>query len=160
MHVQISEDGTIGLGGIDPLIFDFLRGIASCGASSHPEAEARLYPDPVEGAAEPGLREDWKCLVYPDLHAAFLEARAVVQADLRTAKETDDGFEFHIPPRHVDAWMSALNQARLVLAAENHFEESDLAADAPAAIGGPRELALLQMRLYGFLQEWLVRVSD
>jgi hypothetical protein len=160
MNVQISGDGTIGLSGINPFLFDLLQGIVRSGASDDPAVGDRFFPAPVEGGGERDLRDDWKALVQPELHAGFLEAREIVQADLRAADEAADGFAFQIPVRHADAWMNALSQARLALAIENRFTESELAAEMPAAAGGPRDLALLQMNFYAFLQEWLVRISD
>ena len=160
MHVQVVQDGSIGLRGINPFLFDLLREIVRCGASGDPRVEARFYPPPVEEGDLSDLREDWKSLVQPELQAAFQQARDVVQADLRNATETEDGCAFQIAPHHADAWMSALNQARLALAGENHFTEADLSADVPSAVGGPTERALLQMHFYAFLQDWLVQMAD
>ena len=159
MNVQVSKDGAFGLSEINPFLFDLLREIVLCAASSDPRAEARLYPSPVEGNQMPDLLEDWKSLVQPELHAAFQQARDVVQADLRHATETDEGFEFQIPRHHSDAWMSALNQARLALAEENHFSETELTTEVASALDDRRKMILLQMNFYAFLQEWLVQMA-
>ena len=160
MNVQLSQDGVFNLSGINPVLFDLLSEIALCGSSKDPRIEARFYPSPVEGDSIPELQDDWKSLVQPELHAAFQHARDVVQSDLRNARETDEGFAFQIAPHHADAWMSALNQARLALAEENQFTDDDLCANVSPKISSPREMILLQMNFYAFLQEWLVQMAD
>jgi len=160
MNVQVSQDGLFSLSEINPILFDLLREIVLCASSSDPRAEARFYPSPVEGNDIPELREDWSSLVQPELQAAFQQARDVVQADLRNASETDEGFAFQIPRHHADAWMSALNQARLAIAEEHQLTEDDLNENVLPAISGQREMILLQMNFYAFLQEWLVQMAE
>ena len=160
MNVQVSTDGVFSLSEINPILFDLLREIILCGSSSDPRAEARFYPSPVEGNEIADLREDWKSLVQPELQMAFQQARDVVQADLRHASENEDGFAFQIPRHHADAWMNALNQARLALAEEHQLTEGDLSEHVLPSISGQREMILLQMNFYAFLQEWLVQMAD
>lgn len=62
-----------------------------------------------------------------------------------------------IPSKHADAWLSALNQARLVIAAKNNFTESELNDHFRSPIGSRRDLSLFQVNFYGFLQEFILR---
>ena len=106
------------------------------------------------------LVEDWKSLVHPGLQETFLSAREVVLADLRRISEIDGKFTMEIPKNHIDAWLNALNQARLAIAGENHFGERDLAKEIVPDSTDPRSLALFQISFYGFLQECLVKMQE
>ena len=65
-----------------------------------------------------------------------------------------------IPTKHADAWLSALNQARLVIAAKNNFTELELCDHLRSPIGSRRDLSLFQVNFYGFLQEFILREMD
>ena len=65
-----------------------------------------------------------------------------------------------IPTKHADAWLSALNQARLVIAAKNNFTELELSDHLRSPIGSRRDLSLFQVNFYGFLQEFILRELD
>jgi len=58
---------------------------------------------------------------------------------------------------HADAWLSALNQARLVIAAKNDFTDGELCDHYRSPIGSRRDLSLFQVNFYGFLQEFILR---
>jgi hypothetical protein len=62
-----------------------------------------------------------------------------------------------IPAKHADAWLSALNQARLVIAAKYDFTEGELCDHYRSPIGSRRDLSLFQVNFYGFLQEFILR---
>jgi hypothetical protein len=65
-----------------------------------------------------------------------------------------------IPVKHADAWLSALNQARLVIAAKNDFTEIELNDHVHSPIGSRRDLSLFQVNFYGFLQEYILREME
>jgi hypothetical protein len=58
--------------------------------------------------------------------------------------------------KHLEAWIHALNQARLALSARFGFTERDM-EDAIPIEGDQRALALFQVHFYGFLQECFLR---
>ena len=62
-----------------------------------------------------------------------------------------------IPSKHGDAWLSALNQARLVIAAKYNFTDGELGEHFRSPIGSRRDLSLFQVNFYGFLQEFILR---
>ena len=62
-----------------------------------------------------------------------------------------------IPWKHADAWLSALNQARLVIAAKYNFSDAELGDHFRSPIGSRRDLSLFQVNFYGFLQECILR---
>lgn len=157
MKLSATDDGALDLEEVPAFLFQLLKEIPPRAASDDPRVESRFYPSPAE---EECLQEDWKSLVQPELQSLFLSAREVVTADLRCATEENGIFTMNIPRNHMDAWLSTLNQARLAIAEENHFQESDLSVETSPAPADPRSLALFQIGFYGFLQECLVRMQD
>ena len=61
--------------------------------------------------------------------------------------------------KHLEAWIHALNQARLALAARHDFSERELEREIPAE-GDDRAFALFQIHFYGLLQEFFLRQLD
>jgi hypothetical protein len=56
--------------------------------------------------------------------------------------------------------LSALNQARLVIAAKCNFTDGELCDHYRSPIGSRRDLSLFQVNFYGFLQEFILRELD
>jgi hypothetical protein len=157
MKLHVNADGALLLEEIPAFLFRLLGEISRRADSKDPRTEARFFPDP---ASDHELMEDWKSFVQPGLMELFRSARETVQADLRGASESKGIFSLQIPKNHGDAWLSALNQARLAIAEESGFGEKDLASDVEPNPEDPRSMALFQMSFYGFLQECLVRMQD
>jgi len=67
------------------------------------------------------------------------------------------GVTLRIPSKHADAWLNALNQAGLVIAAKYRFTDGELSAQFRSPIGSRRDLSLFQVNFYGFLQEFILR---
>jgi hypothetical protein len=65
-----------------------------------------------------------------------------------------------IPIAHSEAWLNALNQARLSLAARFDFTEEELCDHYRSPIGSRRDLSLFQVNFYGFLQEFILREME
>ena len=150
--------------GIDPFLAEIIRQIPR---AANPEddtaAKARLFSSP--SATPDELSRDWQEYVVPDLRAGFDTALARVQHDLaenlcETDGEDDFPFRLQVPLDHVDAWLSALNQARLVLAARHSFSDEELAGHFHPQLTSLRELALYQITIYGWMQELLLSTLD
>ena len=98
--------------------------------------------------------------VEPELRRLFQTATQTVAADLEQLNGNEKAFAnrvLRIPSKHADAWLSALNQARLVIAAKNNFTENELHDHFRSPIGSRRDLSLFQVNFYGFLQEFILR---
>ena len=98
--------------------------------------------------------------VEPELRRLFQSATETVAADLEQLNGNEKSLAnrtLRIPTKHADAWLNALNQARLVIAAKNNFTEGELGDHLRSPIGSRRELSLFQINLYGFLQEFILR---
>ncbi|CAN5532706.1 hypothetical protein BH09VER1_BH09VER1_23300 [soil metagenome] len=160
MEFYETPDGRLGLRDIPPVVVDLLRLIPRWTERESEAAEARLFPNPSSEPGEDTLRDDWKAYVQPELHVLFQDARQIVEADLRGMKEEDDTCFMEFPVKHAEAWISALNQARLALAAQHGLEEREFERDQPREILNERDLALLQIDFYAGLQLWLVEIID
>ena len=157
--ISIGKNGALRFDGVAPQLYELLCGIRAAAETPDPRVEARFFPDPTGEEGE-CMAEDWKAFVQPDLHDGFQAARDTVAADLRGATQAKDGsFSFAIPRAHIDAWLGALNQARLALAEAHGLGEAEMSR-GPGDLDDPREHALFRIGVYGMLQEWLVSVLD
>jgi len=156
----VRNNGRLEISEIDPFLAELLRQIpASANPESVPAAEQRLYSAP----AHPNERElcaEWKVYVEPELRRLFQSATDTVASDLEQLGEKEKPFAnstLRIPQEHSDAWLNALNQARLALAAKYDFSEAELCDYFRSPIGSRRDLSLFQVNFYGFLQEFILR---
>ena len=158
MKIQRLDAKTIALEEIDGLIAELLRQIpASADPTGSDAATQRLYPSPT-GGREPEADADWCEYVEPGLRELFMDAVTVVREDLKgfPAKKRATQHTLQLPVKHLEAWIHALNQARLALAARHDFAERELEHEYPAE-GGVRAFALFQIHFYGLLQEFFLR---
>jgi hypothetical protein len=154
-EIEISE--------LDPFLAELLRQVPS---SANPEgaiaAEERLFSPPAD-QNETEICAEWKLYVKPELRRLFQTATKTVAADLEQLSGNEKIFADRtllIPSRHADAWLSALNQARLVIAAKYKFTDTELCDHYRSPIGSRRDLSLFQVNFYGFLQEFILRELD
>ena len=162
MEICQRKDG-IEISELDPFLAELLRQIPG---STNPEgvaaAEERLFSPPTNGK-EREICTEWKLYVEPELRRLFQTATQTVATDL----EQLDGNEkklasqtLCIPVKHADAWLNALNQARLVIAAKYSFTDGELSDHLRSPIGSRRDLSLFQVNFYGFIQEFILRAVD
>jgi Domain of unknown function (DUF2017) len=151
-HLEISD--------LDPFLAELLRQIpASTDPGGTPAARERLFSSPVDASEKEACRE-WKLYVEPELHRLFQSATETVSADLKQLNGNEKSVGnsiLRIPTEHADAWLNALNQARLVIAARCNFTEGELCDHYRSPIGSRRDLSLFQINFYGFLQEFILR---
>jgi Domain of unknown function (DUF2017) len=154
-QIEISE--------LDPFLAELLRQIpASTNPDGAPAAEERIFSSPTNGT-EPESRAEWKMYVEPELRRLFQTATQTVAGDLEQLNGTEKSLAnrtLRIPAKHADAWLSALNQARLVIVAKNNFTETELNDHLHSPIGSRRDLSLFQVNFYGFLQEFILREME
>ena len=158
MRFRRAASGSWELRDIHPLFASLLAELPKA-AARHRKAQARLYPDPAGGPDEAPFRRDWKEHVRPELERLFASSREIVTRDLSTLVPNGPGTHLVIPPAHLEAWLNALNQARLVIVEENGFTESDLDHREPPDLATRRGLSLLKVHFYGHLQELLVEAA-
>jgi hypothetical protein len=145
---------------LDPFLAELLRQIpASTSPEGSPAAEQRLFTRPMTKGERQSCAE-WKLYVEPELRKLFRTATETVAADLEQLNGNERTFANRtllIPTNHADAWLSALNQARLAIAARNNFTDGELCDHYRSPIGSRRDLSLFQVNFYGFLQEFILR---
>lgn len=145
---------------LDPFLTELLRQIPeSAKLDDAPAAKARLFSEPA-GADDSEFRKEWQAYVRPELERLFRSAGETVTQDLKQLCGKEKTFANHtlvIPNEHADAWLNALNQARLAIAATNEFTEPELCDCYRSPIGSRRDLSLFQVNFYGFVQELILR---
>ena len=158
MRFRRAASGSWELRDIHPLFASLLAELPKV-ASRHKKAQARLYPDPTGDAGDAQLRRDWKEHVRPGLERLFAGSRDIVARDLQSLGPHGQGNKVVIPDNHLDAWLNALNQARLIIVEENQLAESELDHREPPDLATRRGLSLLKVHFYAHLQELLVEAA-
>jgi hypothetical protein len=159
--MEIRRQGdTLEISELDPFLAELLRQVPE---STNPEndqgANERLFSLPAE-ASETELCSEWKLYVEPELRRLFRTATETVAADLNQLNGNTKPFAnctLRIPKKHAEAWLNALNQARLVIASKYGFTEAELSDHYRSPIGSRRDLGLFQVNFYGFLQEFILQ---
>lgn len=161
MIVEIAHDAVV-----FRELSEFLRGLlaaipAIADQHGEPGISTRIFSSPG-CEEEPGFAEDWKAYVRPGLEHIFTSANEVVRRDCENIvlDEARDRASLRIPLAHVASWLNSLNQARLVLATRHQFEEGDMARKSFEEIATGRDLDLLRVHFYGFLQENLIEALN
>jgi hypothetical protein len=149
--IEISE--------LDPFLAELLRQVPeSTNTEGVEAAQQRLFSSPA-AASEAEMCAEWKVYVEPELRRLFQTATQTVAADLQQLNGSTKPFAdctLRIPTENSDAWLNALNQARLVIAAKYNFSEGELCDHYRSPIGSRRDLGLFQVNFYGFLQEFIL----
>ncbi|MGZ5537078.1 MAG: DUF2017 family protein [Chthoniobacterales bacterium] len=153
------QDDVLELSELDPFLAELLRQIPE---STNPEdndaARDRLFCLPAD-SSEKEMCKEWKQYVQPELRRLFQTATETVAADLKPLNGKSKPFAnctLRIPTEHAEAWLNALNQARLVIASKYGFTEGELCDHYRSPIGSRRDLGLFQVNFYGFLQEFIL----
>lgn len=169
---------------IEPFVGYLLNTIVyhASGPDRHAAAYKRLFSSPFSKgkkdlAKETSFLSDWKNYVEPEIKDLFRSAQEVVEADLSAlppnfgsdadfseainwdsdALSPMPGTQFVIPIEHAEAWLNALNQARIVLAELNKIEESEMLMQLSFPPKSKQEQALFQIHFYETLQVLLLR---
>jgi Domain of unknown function (DUF2017) len=128
LHIEPADEKNLRVTGIDPLLAGSLCEVPRVlEQRDQSPSRDRLYPDLFR--ADAPANDDWHRLMDDDLRHLFVSAGETVERDL-TRLEPDpahkDCVQLLLPAAHVNAWMSALNQARLVLAEQFAITEADM----------------------------------
>lgn len=126
-----------------------------------PEAKAgkareRLFP-PVSSEAK--VNDDWQQLVTPELEHLFASAGETFAKDVEPLKSsitTRPVNELTIARQHCEAWMSALNQARLILGAKHDVTEHDMDEEGFVQMSEAKQQAVLRIHILGYVVQLFV----
>ena len=160
LRIEAVDEKTVRLTGIPPLVADCLQRLDEILAQRDSQpARQRLLPKP---SSDEVINAEWEQLVTPDLRHLFVTAAETVLRDLTALEPTpqrENLFCLAFPAAHLDAWMSAINQARLILSEQ--FNVTDLEMERCNL--DPRcesDLALIRIHLLGWLLEVLVQFGE
>lgn len=171
---QSGENKPVVFEEIEPFFLDLLcRLPAFADPGEDPAAKARLYSAPMaRGMDGDEFNEDWERYVEPEIRSLFRTAQQTVELDLSSLPdvsgedlvESGDPAAFvptshrlEIPFKHAEAWLSVLNQARLVIASRRGFGERDLDEDMSFPPLTERDTDLFRIHFYDFVQQVILR---
>ena len=158
-HLRVQPDGPqrLRLSGLDPVLLDCLQNLPGIlDQRDAPGVRHRLFPDPTTADAE--ANRDWQRLITPELHHLFAAAGETVARDLATLTadpQHKNHFQVTFAADHLNAWMSAFNQARLILAELFTITDTDM-AHTDFDLDQPKDLALFRIHILGYLLQLLV----
>jgi hypothetical protein len=157
-QVSAVDEKNIRISGIDPLLAVCLQELPQIlELRDKPSVHPRLFPSPTINDA--AANREWQESIEPDLRHLFVSAGEIVARDLTRMKsnpQNPDLRSITLPAEHLAAWMSALNQARLILAELFHIDEIDM--NIPyEALGRDKGVAVIRIDLFGTLLDRLVQ---
>lgn len=162
-RVTRQPDGSVSIDGLFPLHIAALTEVPDLIDKPDGETRKRLFPEPSDDQHQ---REDWDRLVRPELFALLASAREILLRDLAGVGPADavggvPRWKVTVPAPHVNAWISALNAARLALGAEHGVAtEADLRPDLVEKDGrievDERTLAVIKIGALAEIQALLI----
>lgn len=152
LRVHAVNEKHVCISGINPLLAGLLQELpVTLEKRDTPAARVRLLPNPTE--SDPKANEDWSKTVTPELRHLLVSAGEVVGRDLTALQpepETQEQFQITFPAEHTMAWMSALNQARLILGELFQIDEQDMNRE-DFDLTDRKHVAALKIHLLGHL---------
>ncbi len=158
-HLCLQPDGDqrLRLSGLDPVILDCLQSLPDILAQRDASGvRHRLFPNPT--TTEPESNRDWQRLITPELHHLFAAAGETVTLDLAALAadpEHNNHFQITFAADHLNAWMSALNQTRLILGELFSITEADM-NHTDFNLDQPKDLAVFRIHILGYLLQLLI----
>jgi Domain of unknown function (DUF2017) len=161
LRVQPLDEKHVRISGIPPVLAAMLRELPEIlELRDSPEAHPRLFPDPT--AADEKINKEWRQMAGPELRHLFVSAGETVVRDLTALTADGKGQETHhvaFPVEHVNAWMSALNEARLILAEVHKIDDQEMSR-TDFDPRSPTHMAALRIHLLGYLLHLFVELDD
>jgi hypothetical protein len=160
-RVSAPDEKHISITGIPPVVVFCLRELPHIlEKRDTPDARARLFPSPTRDDAK--ANADWEQLIVPELRHLFVTAGETVARDL--AKLEEESTETHscrvtFAAAHLNAWMSALNEARLILGELFDVTEQDMNRE-DFDLDDPKQFAILKIGALGWLLQLFVAVAS
>ncbi len=157
MLIRRLKENSIELVDIEPIEAELLRQVPGiCESGGDSRSEARLFSNPADSGEDQFLN-DWAEYVRPELKHLFLKAWNTVKEDLEKLSNKPGRLGRLIVPRaHSDAWLNALNQARLILATKYNFSDRELSMHEAPKWFSRRDVVLQQIHFYAEIQERII----
>ena len=160
LRIQPLDEKHIRISGIPSVLALMLRELPEIlEMRDSPAAMRRLFPHPT--TANEKANQEWQQMVGPELRHLFVSAGETVTRDLTgmTVEEDDtQAYRVDFPAEHVRAWMSALNQARLILGELHQINELDM-NNVEFDPHNQRDFAALRIHLLGYVLQLFVELE-
>ena len=161
LRVQPLDEKHIRVSGIAPVLAVMLRELPEIlEQRDFPDAHDRLFPNPT--TADDKTNKEWQQMVSPELRHLFVSAGETVARDL-TALAVDEkdheARQVTFPVEHLKAWMTALNQARLILGETHKIDEDDMNR-VDLDPHNPKHVAAFRIHLLGYLLHLSVELES
>lgn len=152
LRVRPLDEKHVCISGINPVLGGLLQELPfTLEKRDTPAARSRLLPNPTEN--DPKANDEWSKIVTPELRHLLVSAGEVVARDLTALQpepKTPEQFQITFPAEHTKAWMSALNQARLILGELFQIDEQDMNRE-DLDLTDRKHVAALKIHLLGHL---------
>ena len=150
MWVARVEEGLV-FGGLTAATVDTLRGVPMLIESNDERVRQRLLP---ETCAAEDDEQHWREHAVPELERLFLSRAQLVRRDLDKMRAVADGDEhvLLVPDEHVNAWIAALNAARLALYVLNDMTAAHMEEEGFADASPKQQQAILRIGLLAEMQ--------
>lgn len=160
LRVQPVDEKHIRISGIAPVLAVMLREMPEIlEMRDSPAAQARLFPSPTR--TDDKINKEWQQMIGPELRHLFVSAGETVTRDLTALavdEEDAEAYQVEFPIEHLRAWMSALNQARLILGEVHQISEENMSrSDFDPQC--PKHVAALRIHLLGYLLQMFVELE-
>jgi hypothetical protein len=157
MLIRRLKESSIEFIDVEPLEAELLRQVPSvCESGGDDRSEARLFSAPAD-SSDTQFLTDWAEYVQPELRHLFISSRNTVKEDLKKLSNLPGRLGKMVVPRtHSDAWLNALNQARLILATKFNFTNRELSMHEAPKWFSRRDLVLQQINFYAEIQERII----
>ncbi len=160
MWVARVDEGYV-FGDLSPATVATLQGVPMLLESEDERVQKRLLPDTYDDAEE---QRQWHKHAVPELERLFASRAQIVRRDLAALRPMPKSKAKHqlllIPNAHCNAWLAALNAARLALYELNALTAEAMDADGFAQATAKQQEALLRIHLLAEVQSVLLGDMD
>ena len=161
LHLERLSDGRLCLAGIDESWRHLLGGVTALLLEPQPPSvRERLLPKPTKHEA---INRDWNEWVVPELEALWRANHELMAADLgRLEKDPAHRgcWRVVLPSNHAAAWLSALNEARLVLGSRWDVTEADMTRPMEEFTPTERDNDIFLIHLLAYVEQLFIQVED
>jgi hypothetical protein len=142
-------------GGLSSGCVDTLKGVPMLLESADTRVRERLLPDTCTDVDD---EQHWRRHAVPELERLFASRAQLVRRDLAGLRKLgkSDTQLLLIPNPHVNAWLAALNAARLALYMLNDLTAEHLEADGFAGATAKQQEAILRIHVLAEVQSVLL----
>lgn len=158
MWVAKVDEGWL-FGDLTPASVETLTGVPMLIESNDARVRGRLLPETCDGEED---EQHWRQHAVPELERLFLSRAQLVRRDLAQMKKMPQSVNglLLIPFEHVNAWLAALNAARLALFALNDMVAEHMTPEGFATATAKQQEAALRIDLLAEMQGVLLGEDD